>query len=120
VWPSLGTLQAWALRVSLPSAQLPGNPEENYLGSPSEPSDPEVKTRGSPTRETQARQATSVVGSDRLATLCLASMEPRSLLSDAEIAEQLFTTSKTTSNHVANILTKLGATNRRQPATIAV
>ena len=41
-------------------------------------------------------------------------------LTDPEIAEQLFITTKTASNHVANILTKLGATNRRQAAAIAV
>jgi len=40
-------------------------------------------------------------------------------LTDPEIAQQLFITTKTASNHVANILTKLGATNRRQAAALA-
>jgi DNA-binding NarL/FixJ family response regulator len=37
-----------------------------------------------------------------------------------EIAEQLFITTKTASNHVANILAKLGAANRRQAAALTV
>jgi DNA-binding NarL/FixJ family response regulator len=41
------------------------------------------------------------------------------LLSDPEIAEPPFITTKTASNHVANILTKLGAANRRQAASLA-
>jgi predicted ATPase/DNA-binding CsgD family transcriptional regulator len=41
-------------------------------------------------------------------------------LTDPEIAERLFITTKTASNHVSNILTKLGARNRREAAAIAV
>jgi predicted ATPase/DNA-binding NarL/FixJ family response regulator len=40
-------------------------------------------------------------------------------LTDPEIAERLFITTKTASNHVSNILTKLGATNRREAAALA-
>ena len=41
-------------------------------------------------------------------------------LTDPEIAERLFITTKTASNHVSNILTKLGARNRREAAAIAI
>jgi predicted ATPase/DNA-binding CsgD family transcriptional regulator len=40
-------------------------------------------------------------------------------LTDPEIAERLYITPKTASNHVANILAKLGATNRREAAALA-
>ena len=42
------------------------------------------------------------------------------MLTDPEIAARLGITTKTASNHVANILDKLGATNRRESAAIAV
>lgn len=41
-------------------------------------------------------------------------------LTDQEIAEQLFISPRTANRHVSNILSKLGATNRRQVAGIAV
>src|SRR5947207_2341543 len=37
-------------------------------------------------------------------------------LTDPEIATQLFISPKTASNHVSNVLAKLGATNRREAA----
>jgi DNA-binding CsgD family transcriptional regulator len=40
-------------------------------------------------------------------------------MTDPEISERLFISTKTASNHVSNILTKLGAPNRRQAAAIA-
>lgn len=41
-------------------------------------------------------------------------------LTDAEIAERLYISRRTASNHVANIIAKLDATNRRDAAAIAV
>ena len=41
-------------------------------------------------------------------------------LTDQEIAAQLFISPKTAGYHVSNILGKLGATNRREAAAIAV
>jgi len=55
-----------------------------------------------------------------LTALCLLRVVPFSLLTNPEIAEQLFITTKTASDHVANILAKLGAANRRQAAALAV
>jgi predicted ATPase/DNA-binding CsgD family transcriptional regulator len=40
-------------------------------------------------------------------------------MTDPEIAAQLFITTKTASNHVSNILTKLGVANRREAAAFA-
>jgi ATP/maltotriose-dependent transcriptional regulator MalT len=61
-----------------------------------------------------------VVTSSRLTALCWLRVVPPSWLTDPEIAEQLFITTKTASNHAANILAKFGAVNRRQAAALAV
>ena len=41
-------------------------------------------------------------------------------LTDAAVAAELFISPRTASNHVANVLSKLGAANRREAAAIAV
>ena len=49
---------------------------------------------------------------DVLALLC-------QRLTDPEIAEALFLSPRTASNHVASILAKLGVSNRREAAALA-
>ena len=40
-------------------------------------------------------------------------------MTDAEIADRLFLSTRTVEHHVSNILAKLGAANRRDAAAIA-
>jgi predicted ATPase/DNA-binding CsgD family transcriptional regulator len=67
-----------------------------------------------PGRATRAANAFALTRRER-EVLALLSQR----LTDPEIAEQLFISPKTASNHVANILAKLGAPNRRQAAALA-
>jgi DNA-binding NarL/FixJ family response regulator len=115
-----------ARTVAIPAAAAgeldpPWSRWQAWPGSEAEPD-----RLGSNAREHSGREAaitTLLPAADAAPDLTSREQEVLALLgqrlTDHEIAARLFISRKTASHHVSNILTKLGAANRREAAAIA-